>query len=218
MNKKEVLDHIHAIGVVPVLRAPSARHALAMAVAVSSGGVPVMEVTMTVPDAMHVIRTLARDLPEVLIGAGTVLDAETARQCIEEGAQFIVSPSTDLQTIEFCRRHNIAVIPGALTPTEILAAWRAGADVVKIFPVSAMGGASYLKSIKGPLPQIELMPSGGISLSTVTAYLDAGAWAIGAGNDLANTSAIERGQPELLTEAARLYREAVRQKRVGVLL
>ena len=213
MTKQQVLEHIREVGVVPVLRASSTHHAFAMATAISAGGVSVMEVTMTVPNAMHVIRTLVRDSPEVLIGAGTVLDVETAARCIDEGAQFIVSPSTDLRTIEYCRQREIAVIPGALTPSEIVAAWQAGADVVKVFPVSAVGGAKYLRSLKAPLPQIELLPSGGVTLASATEYLEAGAWAIGAGSDLVDASAIAQGKPELLSEAAHAYREVVRKFR-----
>lgn len=213
MTKQQVLQHIQEVGVVPVLRASSAHQALAMATAISSGGVPVMEVTMTVPDALHVIRTLAKNSPEILIGAGTVLDQETASRCIGEGARFIVSPSTDLKTIEFCQQKDVAVMPGALSPTEIVTAWQAGADVVKVFPVSAMGGAKYLKSLKAPLPEILLLPSGGVSLATATEYLEAGAWAIGAGSDLVDASALAHGKPHLLAEAAHAYREKVRKFR-----
>src|ERR1700758_4319313 len=145
MEKAEILNALQAIGLVPVLRAESEDQALALASAIAAGGVTVLEVTMTVPGAIRVMGRLAKDRPDILIGAGTVLDAETARMCILEGAQFVVSPALNLKTIEMCHRYSIAVLPGALTPTEVVTAWEAGADVVKIFPASAMGGPKDLK-------------------------------------------------------------------------
>ena len=158
MRKEEVLAQMREIGLVPVLRASSVEKALALAEAIAAGGVTVLEVTMTVPGAMRVMRKLAEDRPDILVGAGTVLDPETARMCILEGAQFVVSPAVNVRTIEMCHRYSIAVLPGGLTPTEIVTAWQAGADVVKVFPASAMGGAKYLASLKAPLPQVELIP------------------------------------------------------------
>jgi 2-dehydro-3-deoxyphosphogluconate aldolase/(4S)-4-hydroxy-2-oxoglutarate aldolase len=154
MTKVEVLAEIKRIGLLPVLRAESEEQAMQLAGAIADCGVTVLEVTMTVPGALRVMARLAKERPEILVGAGTVLDAETAHACIEEGAQFVVSPAFNPKTVAMCQRHEIAVLPGALTPTEILTAWEAGADVVKVFPASAMGGAKYLKSIKAPLPQI----------------------------------------------------------------
>ena len=168
----------------PVLRAESEEQALALASAIAAGGVTVLEVTMTVPGAIRVMRRLAEERPDILIGAGTVLDAETARMCILEGAQFVVSPSLKVATIEMCHRYGVAVLPGALTPTEIVTAWEAGADVVKIFPASALGGAKYLKSVKAPLPQVEMIPTGGVSQATALEFLEAGAFALGVGADL----------------------------------
>jgi len=166
MKKIAVLNALREIGLVPVLRAQSVEQAMALADAIVAGGVTVLEVTMTVPGAIQVMRRLAEQRPDILIGAGTVLDAETARMCILEGAQFVVSPALNLQTIEMCHRYSVAVLPGALTPTEIVTAWQAGADVVKVFPASAMGGAKYLTALKGPLPQIEMIPTGGVMLGT----------------------------------------------------
>jgi 2-dehydro-3-deoxyphosphogluconate aldolase/(4S)-4-hydroxy-2-oxoglutarate aldolase len=140
MRKEEVLTELKKIGLVPVLRAASVEKALALATAIADGGVTVLEITMTVPGAIEVMKRLAKDRPDILIGAGTVLDQETARMCILEGAKFVVSPALNLGTIEMCHRYSIAVLPGALTPTEVVAAWQAGADVVKVFPASAMGG------------------------------------------------------------------------------
>jgi 2-dehydro-3-deoxyphosphogluconate aldolase/(4S)-4-hydroxy-2-oxoglutarate aldolase len=205
MAKAEVLNTLRETGLVPVLRAESEEQALALATAVAAGGVNVLEVTMTVPGAFRVMRRLTKELPNILIGAGTVLDAETARLCILEGAEFVVSPALKIATIEMCHRYGVPVIPGALTPTEILTAWEAGADVVKVFPASSLGGAKYLKSIKAPLPQVELIPTGGVSLATAAEFLEAGAFALGVGADLVNPKAIAEGHPETITESARKY-------------
>ena len=190
---------------VPVLRAESVDKAIALATAVAAGGVKVLEVTMTVPGAMQVIRHIVEQRPDILIGAGTVLDPETARACILEGAQFVVSPALNLKTIEMCHRYSIAVLPGALTPTEVLTAWEAGADVVKVFPAGAMGGASYLASLKGPFPQIKMIPTGGVSLATAASFLHAGAFALGVGSDLVDPKAMAAGQSSVVTDNARKY-------------
>ena len=215
MTKQEVLDRMKGTGLVPVLRATSVTDALAIAKAIAAGGVDVLEVTMTVPGAMDVIRTLVREEPQILVGAGTVLDPETARACMLDGAQFIVSAATNVNTIEVCRRYSCAVLPGALTPTEVVTAWQAGADVIKVFPASAMGGAKYLKSLKAPLPQIDLIPTGGVSLATAAEFLDAGAFALGVGADLADCAAIAEGKPERITETARAYLRVIAQWREG---
>jgi 2-dehydro-3-deoxyphosphogluconate aldolase/(4S)-4-hydroxy-2-oxoglutarate aldolase len=213
MKKSEVLWALGEIGLVPVLRAESEDQALKLASAIAAGGVTVLEVTMTVPGAIRVMRRLAEERPDILIGAGTVLDPETARMCILEGAQFIVSPALNTKTIEMCHRYGVAVLPGALTPTEIVTAWEAGADVVKVFPASALGGAKYLKSVKAPLPQVELIPTGGVSLATAAEFLEAGAFALGVGADLVNLKAIADGKPETITDNARKYLEIVRKFR-----
>jgi len=194
-----------------VLRAESEAQAIALAEAIADGGVTVLEVTMTVPGAVRVIARLKKERPEILLGAGTVLDAETAHACIEEGAEFIVSPAFSLKTVEMCQKQGKAVLPGALTPTEVLTAWQAGADVVKVFPASAMGGAKYLKSLKAPLPQIELIPTGGVSLETAREFLEAGAYALGVGADLVDTKAIAAGHAWKITENARKYLEIVKE-------
>ena len=211
MQKAEVLKACREIGLVPVLRAESEGQALALASAIAAGGVTVLEVTMTVPGAIAVMGRLAKERPDILIGAGTVLDPETARMCILEGAQFVVSPALNVKTIEMCHRYGVAVLPGALTPTEIVTAWEAGADVVKVFPASALGGAKYLKSVKAPLPQIEMIPTGGVSLATAAEFLEAGAFALGVGADLVDTKAIAKGTPETITENARKYLAIVRE-------
>jgi 2-dehydro-3-deoxyphosphogluconate aldolase/(4S)-4-hydroxy-2-oxoglutarate aldolase len=213
MKKSEVLWALGEIGLVPVLRAESEDQALKLASAIAAGGVTVLEVTMTVPGAIRVMRRLAEERPDILIGAGTVLDPETARMCILEGAQFIVSPALNTKTIEMCHRYGVAVLPGALTPTEIVTAWEAGADVVKVLPASALGGAKYLKSVKAPLPRVELIPTGGVSLATAAEFLEAGAFALGVGADLVNLKAIADGKPETITDNARKYLEIVRKFR-----
>jgi 2-dehydro-3-deoxyphosphogluconate aldolase/(4S)-4-hydroxy-2-oxoglutarate aldolase len=213
MQKSEVLHTLRNIGLVPVLRAESEAQALALADAIAAGGVTVLEVTMTVPGAIRVMRRLAEERPDILIGAGTVLDPETARMCILEGAQFVVSPALNIRTIEMCHRYGIAVLPGALTPTEIVTAWQAGADVVKVFPASSLGGAKYLKSVKAPLPQVEMIPTGGVSQATAAEFLEAGAFALGVGADLVNLKAIADGRPETITESARKYLAIVRNFR-----
>ena len=211
--KLAVLERMKEIGIVPVLRCSEEGHAVDLATAIAAGGVTVLEITMTVPGAMRVIAKLAKERPDILVGAGTVLDPETARICILEGAQFVVSPALNLKTIEMCQRYAIAVLPGALTPTEIVNAWQAGADVVKVFPASAMGGASYLKSLKAPLPQVELIPTGGVSLATARAFLEAGAFALGVGADLVDMDAILSGQTHSITANAAKYISIIREFR-----
>ena len=215
MKKEDVLKRIHEIGLLPVLRANSVSEALALAEAIEAGGVTALEVTMTVPGAIEVIRQLVRETQgRILIGAGTVLDPETARGCMMAGAEFIVSPSLNVKTIEICRRYSVPVMPGALTPTEVVTAWEAGADVVKVFPCSALGGAKYLKALKAPLPQIEMIPTGGVSLATAAEFLAAGAFALGVGGDLVNPQAIADGKPEFITQTARDYMAIIRKFRV----
>src|ERR1700735_4011351 len=213
MRKEDVLAELRKIGLVPVLRASSVDKALALASAIADGGVTVLEVTTTVPGAIAARRRLAQDRPDILIGAGTVLDPETARMCILEGAKFVVSPALNIATIEMCHRYSIAVLPGALTPTEIVTAWQAGADVVKVFPASAMGGAKYLTALKGPFPQIHMIPTGGVSLSTAKEFLEAEAFALGVGSDLVNHKAMAEGKPEVVTDSARKYLAIVNEHR-----
>ncbi len=217
MEKQEVLRRVAEVGVVPVVRASSAEEAMRVIEAIKAGGVNVLEITMTVPRAVKVIEQVAdRYGDEVVLGAGTVLDPETARACILAGATFVVSPALNTGTVELCRRYSVAVLPGALTPTEVVTAWQAGADVVKVFPCGALGGAKYLKSLKAPLPQVEMIPTGGVSLKTAAEFIEAGALALGVGADLVDTKAIRAGQPEKVTEAARAYVAAVRDARAGL--
>jgi 2-dehydro-3-deoxyphosphogluconate aldolase/(4S)-4-hydroxy-2-oxoglutarate aldolase len=215
MTKTEILRTIKETGLMPVVRVETADDALRAVEAVRAGGISVLEITMTVPGAIRAIEEVARRYKggEVVIGAGTVLDAETARACILAGASFIVSPALDLNTIACCRRYSVACIPGALTPTEIVTAWTAGADVVKVFPANALGGASYLKSLKGPLPQIELIPTGGVSLKTAADFIRAGAMAVGVGGELVDGKLLRENQTGTITERARQYVEIVKEAR-----
>ena len=216
MNKNDVLKQIRDIGLIPVVRATSADEAMRAIDAIREGGISVLEITMTVPGAVSVIEQVAKSYGnDSLVGAGTVLDPETARACILNGAQFVVSPALNIETIECCRRYGIAVMPGALTPTEVVQAWTAGADFVKVFPAGALGGASYLKALKAPLPQIELVPTGGVSLKTAGDFIKAGASALGVGADLVDLKAIRDGQANVVTERAKQYVEIVRQARAS---
>ena len=217
MNKTEVIEHLRNSGLIPVIRADSAEEALLAVEAIKAGGVDVMEITMTVPGAVEMIHKLCRTYgTEILIGAGTVLDPETARSCIQAGATFIVSPAINEATIAVCRELDIVVLPGALTPTEVVQAWTAGADAVKIFPAGAVGGASYIKSLKAALPQIELVPTGGVSLRTAADLIRAGAIALGVGGELVDIKALREGNAALITERARQFLTIVREARQGL--
>jgi 2-dehydro-3-deoxyphosphogluconate aldolase/(4S)-4-hydroxy-2-oxoglutarate aldolase len=214
MTKAEIMHRLRQVGLIPVIRAESADEALRAVAAITAGGIPVLEITMTVPGAVSIIGQVAeRYGTEAIIGAGTVLDAETARACLLAGAQFIVSPALSLETIACCRRYSIPVMPGALTPTEVVTAWQAGADLVKVFPCQAVGGASYIKALKAPLPQIELVPTGGVSLVTAADFLRAGASALGVGADLVDTKALRQGEDQVITARARQYVEIVNEVR-----
>jgi 2-dehydro-3-deoxyphosphogluconate aldolase/(4S)-4-hydroxy-2-oxoglutarate aldolase len=206
---KRVLD----CGIVAVVRAPDPAGLVDVVRALADGGVTVAEVTFTVPGAADVIREARRQLGDrVLLGAGTVLDPETARTALLAGAEFVVSPAVNVDVIRLCRRYDTVVMPGAFTPTEILAAWEAGADVVKVFPADALGPA-FFKAMKGPLPQVRLMPTGGVDLSTAAAFLTAGAVCLGVGGQLVDPKAVAARQFDRITDLARQYAEVVRKAR-----
>ena len=214
MSRVEVIKQIKETGVIPVVRATSADEAMRAIDAIREGGISVLEITMTVPGAVKVIEEVAaRYGKDALVGAGTVLDPETATSCISAGAQFVVSPALNLLTIARCQVHDVAVMPGALTPTEVVQAWTAGADFVKVFPAGAVGGASYLKALKAPLPQIELVPTGGVSLITAADFIHAGAAALGVGTDLVDLKAIREGQDAVITDRAKQFLQIVREAR-----
>jgi len=214
MTRDEVEKRIREIGIVPVVRAKSAKQAQLAAEAVCAGGIPVVEVTMTVPGAVELIAQLVKASgAEILIGAGTVLDAETANRCLDAGAQFIVSPGFDLETVRFVKQQGALMMAGALTPTEVISAWKAGSDFVKIFPCGSMGGAKYLKALKAPLPQVPMIPTGGVNLETAGDMIRAGAEALGIGGELVSASALASGDTQPITDAARKYVAIVREAR-----
>ncbi|WP_437618655.1 bifunctional 4-hydroxy-2-oxoglutarate aldolase/2-dehydro-3-deoxy-phosphogluconate aldolase [Sorangium sp. So ce1151] len=211
MSKQDVLGWIQRTRIVPVVRAGSAEEALQAVEALLEGGIDVLEITMTVPGAVEVVREIAALHGErALVGAGTVLDARTAEACVEAGARFVVSPALDEATAGACRAMGIVHAPGALTPTEVVAAHRAGGDVVKVFPCDALGGASYLKSLKAPLPHIPLMPTGGVTLQNIGTFLAAGAVAVGVGGNLVDLKLLREGRREELVARARAFRDACR--------
>lgn len=206
---------IEDTGVVAIIRLSDASRLQAVAEALLEGGVRALEVTMTVPRAVALIETLAASVPAgVLVGAGTVLDAETARQVILAGARFVVSPVFRPEVIALCHRYDVAAMPGCFTPTEILAAWEAGADVVKVFPATALG-PGYFKDVLAPLPQLRLMPTGGVMRDNAAAWIAAGACAIGVGTALVNRGAIAAGRFDEIRDHARHFVSAVRQARAG---
>jgi 2-dehydro-3-deoxyphosphogluconate aldolase/(4S)-4-hydroxy-2-oxoglutarate aldolase len=212
--REETKKTLEQAVLIPVLRAGSIQTGHALVDAMMAGGVTVVEVTMTVPNALTLLRELKqRHGDSLLLGSGTVTDAAQAEATIDAGAEFVVSPSLHLDVIAKTKELGRISIPGALTPTEVITAWRAGADYVKIFPCSAMGGASYLKSLLAPFPELKLIPTGGVTLQTAADFLKAGARALGVGTDLVNTPAIAEGKPEIVTNAARAYLEAIRVAR-----
>lgn len=208
---------IERAGLIPVLRAKSEAQAHAVVLAMIAGGVNVVEVTMTVPGAVDLLKTLKREYGDrLLLGAGTVTTAAEVEATVDAGAEFVVSPSFHPEVVAKTHALGKVSIPGALTPTEVITAWRAGADYVKIFPCSAVGGASYLKSLLAPFPELKLIPTGGVTLQTAESFLRAGARALGVGSDLVNLAAIDAGTPEVITESARAYLEVVTKIRAGV--
>ena len=215
MNKVDQLDRIVDSGIVAVIRANRGDLLADVAEALLAGGVQVMEVTFTVPGAVRVLEQVADRMGDrVLLGAGTVLDSETARVALLAGAEFIVSPSTNLDVIQLCRRYDKVVMPGALTPTEIVTAWEAGADIVKIFPAD-VGGPSYLKAVRAPLPQVRLLPTGGVNLDTAASFLRAGACALGVGGSLVESAAVESGDLHRIESLARQFVDVVKETRGG---
>src|SRR2546425_3576918 len=214
MEKQKVREAIVELGVVPVVRASSAREARIAAAAVCEGGIPIVEITMTVPGAVEVIRELAKSAgAEILIGAGTVLNAEMARRCLDAGAQFLVSPGLNLQVVQLAAAEGKLMMAGALTPTEVITAWEAGSDFVKVFPCGQVGGAKYIKALKGPLPQVPLVPTGGVNLSTAAEFIEAGAAALGVGGELVQADALKSNRPEIIAENARKFVAIVKQAR-----
>jgi 2-dehydro-3-deoxyphosphogluconate aldolase/(4S)-4-hydroxy-2-oxoglutarate aldolase len=214
MKRDAILRSILETGVVPVVRTSSAESAVRAIEAVYNGGIRAAEITMTVPGAVKALEKLADTFGDKLVlGAGTVLDPETARICMLAGAQFFVTPALNLKTIEMVKRYSKIIMPGALTPTEIVTAWEAGADFVKVFPCGALGGAKYIKSLKAPLPHIEMVPTGGVSLETTADFLRAGAAAVAVGAELIDAKTISEGRYEVFEERARQFLAEVAKAR-----
>ncbi|MBI4904593.1 MAG: bifunctional 4-hydroxy-2-oxoglutarate aldolase/2-dehydro-3-deoxy-phosphogluconate aldolase [Acidobacteria bacterium] len=214
MNKTTILKNILDIGIVPIVRASSSEAALAAVDAVYEGGIRAVEITMTVPGAIHALETVADKLGDkITLGAGTVLDPETCRACFLAGAQFIVTPALKLATVEMARRYSKPIMPGALTPTEILTAWEAGADFVKVFPCGNMGGPKYIKALKGPLPHVEMIPTGGVNLDTAGDFLKAGAAAVAVGGELVDAKSLKDKTYDVIVERAKLYLTAIAKAR-----
>lgn len=213
MNRNDVCDLIKKLGILPAIRVTSGDDAHFAAESIAQGGIPIVEITLTVPGAVGLISHLARSHPKITVGAGTVLDVETARECAAAGASFITSPGFDAQVIELAHKENIAVLPGALTPTEVIAAWKAGSDFVKVFPCSLVGGSKYIKALHTSLPQIPLIAAGGVNQQTTVEFICSGAIAVGVGSELIPGEAIERRQPNRIKELARRFTGFVREGR-----
>jgi 2-dehydro-3-deoxyphosphogluconate aldolase/(4S)-4-hydroxy-2-oxoglutarate aldolase len=216
MKKQEVRALIEKIGIVPVIRTASPQEARFAAEAVWQGGIPIVEITMTIPQALDVISELVKTMPKLLVGAGTVVNQDLALQCFDAGAQFLVTPGFSQKTVAAAHNLDILIMAGALTPTEVMTAWDAGVDFVKIFPCSNLGGPSYIKALKGPLPKVPLVPTGGVNLETAADYLRAGAAALGIGGELVLKHAFQERKPELISNLAMRYAELVKEARTAM--
>jgi 2-dehydro-3-deoxyphosphogluconate aldolase/(4S)-4-hydroxy-2-oxoglutarate aldolase len=214
MTKQEIAMRVAEIGIVPVVRAATAKQGMQAAEAVCAGGIPIVEMTMTVPGAIDLIAQISKSMgSDVLIGAGTVTDAGIAQRCIDAGAQFLVSPGFDLETVKLANRLGTLIMAGGLTPTEVITAWKAGSDLVKIFPCGTVGGAKYIKALKAPLPHIPMIPTGGVNLNTAAEFIQAGSAALGIGGELVSASALQSGNTGEIVETARKFVAIVRETR-----
>jgi 2-dehydro-3-deoxyphosphogluconate aldolase/(4S)-4-hydroxy-2-oxoglutarate aldolase len=214
MEKREVFNRMVSEGLIPVVRISSAREAMDVADAIKEGGVSFIEITMSVQGAIDVIKELTQKYKdEIIMGAGTVLDTETGRAALLAGAQFIVSPTLNLDLIQLAHRYSAVVIPGAATPTEILTAWNGGADMVKVFPAGQLGGPEYLKALRGPLPQILLVPTGGVNLQNAGAFIKAGATALGVGGELVDKKAVKEKKFNVITDNTRAFLKVIKEAR-----
>ena len=205
------------IGIVPIVRADSAENAIQAVEAIYRGGIRAAEITMTVPGAIRALEKVADAFGDkIVLGAGTVLDPETARTCMLAGAEFFVTPAFKASTVEICRRYSKVIMPGALTPTEVLTAWEAGADAVKVFPCGNVGGPKYIKALKAPFPHIEMIPTGGVNLETAGEFLKAGACAVAVGSELVDSASVKAGRFDVIEQRARQYLEAIARARAEV--
>lgn len=216
MNVEEIIRRIGEIGIVPVIRAANPAEASRAAGAVCAGGIPIVEIALTVPDAPRVLRQLARANSDFLIGAGTVLNARQAEMCIDAGARFLISPGLAADVIQTAAKHRILAIPGAFTPTEVMAAKELGAEVIKIFPCGSGGGPSHIKALRAPFPDCRFIPTGGVSLKNAEEYFAAGAFALGIGAELADLAALRRNEPHKITEAAKSLAAVVHKYRAQI--
>jgi 2-dehydro-3-deoxyphosphogluconate aldolase/(4S)-4-hydroxy-2-oxoglutarate aldolase len=214
LTKEAIRARIEEVGIIPAIRVSTSEDALFAAEAVSDSGIPIVEVTMTVPGAVKIINSLTAGNPDLIAGAGSVLDVENARRCIDAGARFITTTGLELDVVEFALKKGVLVIPGACTPTEIIMAWKAGADFVKVFPCSAMGGAGYIRVLRGPFPHIPLIAAGGVNQSTVVDFIQSGANAVGIGGDLIHQEAIRRRERDWIRELSRRYVGMIKQARI----
>lgn len=213
MTKQQVRASIEAIGIIPAVRVSSAEDALFAAEEVARGGIPIVEVTMTVPGALEVVAELTRRRPEIIVGAGTVLHLETARKCLAAGAQFLTSTGLDLRIVQLAVEQDVLMLAGALTPTEVITAWKAGADMVKVFPCAQVGGPSYIRALKAPLPEVALIAAGGVNQRTAAPFIQAGASALGIGGELIPREAIRNRNSDWITELARRFLGIVKSTR-----
>jgi 2-dehydro-3-deoxyphosphogluconate aldolase / (4S)-4-hydroxy-2-oxoglutarate aldolase len=213
VKREEVLAQIHEIGIVPGIRTSSTEDGRFAAESIADGGIPIVEITMTVPNAIDVISGMVKHSPNVIVGAGTVLDLETARRCLDAGVGFLTSPGLNLKVVEFAVKENILVIAGAMTPTEVITAWQAGSELVKVFPCAPIGGPAYIKALKGPFPRVPLIAAGGVNQETAAEFILAGAAALGIGGRLIPKTAIEQRQPERISELARRFLRIVQTAR-----
>ena len=213
MHKEEVCAKIREVGIVPAVRTSSADDARFAAEAVAKSGIPIVEITMTVPGAIDVISHLVKNLPDVIVGAGTLLDLNTAQVCADAGVHFLTSPGLDLEIVKFAAQENLTVIPGALTPTEVISAWKAGSDFVKVFPCGQVGGENYIRALRGPLPRVPLIAAGGVNQQTASHFILAGADAIGVGRELIPQQAIQHRKEEHIRELARRFLNFVKAAR-----
>jgi len=216
MKKQEVRALIEKIGIVPVIRTATPQEARFAAEAVWQGGIPIVEITMTIPQALDVISELVKTMPRLLVGAGTVVNQDLALQCFDVGAQFLVTPGFSQKTVAAAHNLDMLIMTGALTPTEVMTAWDAGVDFVKIFPCSNVGGPSYIKALKGPLPNVPLVPTGGVNLETAVDYIRAGAAALGVGGELVLKHAFQERKPELISNLAMRYAQLVKEARTAM--
>jgi 2-dehydro-3-deoxyphosphogluconate aldolase/(4S)-4-hydroxy-2-oxoglutarate aldolase len=216
MTKDEVISRIREIAIIPAIRAHSGPDAHFAAETVTRSGIPIVEITMTIPGAVELMAHLVRSDPKIVVGAGTVLDTDTARVCMDAGVSFITAPSLNPEIIEFAAKNKIVVLPGALTPTEVVTAWRAGADFVKVFPCGPVGGDKYIKALHAALPQIPLIAAGGVNQQTAAQFILSGATAVGVGSELIPTEAVQRRQSQRIHELARRFTKLVKDARAQI--